>query len=69
MWSGENDTKMLVWMKIFCFVSAAMKTDTFENVLVCTGPYWLFIDAWKNGFKCVTVFFCFFFSACKLAYN
>ena len=35
VWLGENDTKTLVqWMKIFCFVFAAMKTDTFENALV-----------------------------------
>ena len=34
VWTGENDTKTLVWMKIFCFAFAAMKTDTFENVLV-----------------------------------
>ena len=61
MWSGENDTKMLVWMKIFCFVLAAMKTDTFENVLVCMGPYWLLIGAWKNGVKINVLLFFFFF--------
>ena len=33
MWTGENDTKTLVWMKIFCCIFAAMKTDTFENAL------------------------------------
>ena len=38
VWTGENDTKTLVWMKIFCFVFAAMKTDTFENALVWMGP-------------------------------
>ena len=38
VWIGENDTKTLVWMKIFCFVFAAMKTDTFENALVGMGP-------------------------------
>ena len=26
-------SKTLVWMKIFCFVFAEMKTDTFENTL------------------------------------
>ena len=36
--TGENDTKTLVWMKIFCFVFAVMKTDTFENALVWVGP-------------------------------
>ena len=38
LWIGENDTKTLVWMKIFCFVFAAMKTETFENALVSMGP-------------------------------
>ena len=39
MWIDENDTKTLVWMKIFCIVFAEMKTDTFENALVWLGPY------------------------------
>ena len=34
VWIGENDTKTLVWIKIFCFVFATMKTDTFENGIV-----------------------------------
>ena len=34
LWIGENDMKTLVWMKIFCFVFAGMKADTFENALV-----------------------------------
>ena len=34
----ENDTKTLGWMKLFCFVFAEMKTDTFENVLVWMEP-------------------------------
>ena len=38
VWTGENDTKPLVWMKIFCFVFDAIKTDTFENALVWMGP-------------------------------
>ena len=29
VWIGENDTKKQVWMKIFCFVFAEMKTDIF----------------------------------------
>ena len=33
-----NDTQTLVWMKIFCFLFAEMKTDTFVNTLVCMGP-------------------------------
>ena len=33
MWTSGNDTKMLVWMKIFCFIFTAMKTDTLENAL------------------------------------
>ena len=37
-WIGENDTKTLVWIKIFCFVFAEMKTDTFENALVWMMP-------------------------------
>ena len=28
-----------MWMKIFCFVFSAMKTDAFENALVWIGPY------------------------------
>ena len=39
VWTGENDTKTLVWMKIFCFVFAAMKADTFENALLWMGPW------------------------------
>ena len=31
VWIGENDTKMQVWMKIFCLVFTKMKTDTFEK--------------------------------------
>ena len=38
VWIGENDTKTLARMKIFCFVFAAMKTDTFENALLWMGP-------------------------------
>ena len=38
MWISENDTKTLVWMKIFRFVFAEMKTDTFENALEWMGP-------------------------------
>ena len=38
MWIGENDTKTLVWMKIFCFVFAVLKTDTFEDKLGLMGP-------------------------------
>ena len=38
VWIGENDTKTQVWMKLFCFVFAEMKTDTFENALVLMGP-------------------------------
>ena len=30
---------VLVWMKIFCFVFAKMKTDTFDNALVWIGPW------------------------------
>ena len=37
MWIGENGTKTLVWMKLFCFVFAKMKTGTFENALVWMG--------------------------------
>ena len=37
VWIGENDKKMPVWMKIFCFVFAEMKTDTFEKALVWMG--------------------------------
>ena len=33
-WIGKNDTKTLVWMKIFYFVFALLKTDNFENALV-----------------------------------
>ena len=32
MWICEKN--IYVWMKIFCFVFADMKTDTFENVFV-----------------------------------
>ena len=35
---GENDTKTLVWMKIFCLVFAEMKMDTFEIALVGMEP-------------------------------
>ena len=38
VWTGENDTKTLVWLKLFCFVFPAKKTDTFESDLVWTGP-------------------------------
>ena len=37
VWTGENETKTLVWMTIFSFVFAAMKTDSFENTLVWMG--------------------------------
>ena len=37
VWIGENDTKTLVWMKIFYFVFAEMNTDTFEHALVWRG--------------------------------
>ena len=37
--TGENDSKTLVWMEIFCFVFVAMKTDTFEYALVWVRPY------------------------------
>ena len=37
VWIGENDTKTLVWMKIFGFVFAEMQNDTFENVFVWMG--------------------------------
>ena len=33
VWIGENDTKTLKWMKIFCFVFAQVKKDSFEKVL------------------------------------
>ena len=36
--TGENDTKTLVCMKIFCFLFAAKKTDAFEKALVWMGP-------------------------------
>lgn len=29
VWIGGNNMKTLVWMKIFCFVFAKMKTGTF----------------------------------------
>ena len=35
---GGNDTKTLVWMKLFCSVFAEMKTITFENTLKWIGP-------------------------------
>ena len=38
VFSGENDVKTLVWAKIFCYVFVQMKTETFENVLVWSGP-------------------------------
>ena len=38
VWTGENDAKTLVWAKIFCFVFFEMKTETFENALVWSGP-------------------------------
>ena len=31
VWSGVNDTKMLVWTKIFCYVFGQMKTKTFTK--------------------------------------
>ena len=34
VWTAENDSKTLVWIKIFCFVFVETKTDTFENALV-----------------------------------
>ena len=33
-WIVVNDTKSLVWMKMFCFVFAEVKMETFENVWV-----------------------------------
>ena len=38
VWTGENDTKTLVRMKIFWFIFSVMKMDTFENALVWMGP-------------------------------
>ena len=35
VWIGENDMKTLVWMKIFCFVFTAMKTDTLKKKCIC----------------------------------
>ena len=37
VWTGENETKTLVWTTIFSFVFALMKTDSFENTLVWLG--------------------------------
>ena len=34
VWTGENDTKMLVWINIICFIFLETKTDTFEKALV-----------------------------------
>ena len=36
-WTGENDTKTLVQTKMFCYVFAEMKNDTYKNVLVWMG--------------------------------
>ena len=38
VWTSENDIKTLMGMKIFCFVFAAMKMDTFESAVVWIGP-------------------------------
>ena len=38
VWTGENKTKTLLWVKIFCFSLVEKETDTFNNSPVWSEP-------------------------------
>ena len=51
MWIGQNDTKTLLWMNLFCFVFADMKTHSFENALAWMGALGSDCFAWLGNWR------------------